>query len=145
MNRLKLENEMRKKANAIKESRLIEKCLELALEYGDEKSTSKEWANANNYFEESSLKIHVETFAMADKRLEVKYSGKKVFEAKEKGNKPIKYPNPLIRANNIEYEVLVYNCGDWEKQISNIYSHIEEKVDNKELSDLQERFGIGEK
>jgi hypothetical protein len=142
MKRMEMEMAMRDYAEKISESKLIQKCAQIAEKFGKGGSTSKEWANERYVFEKEALKIDYEVYAMGDKQLRVHFSGEKVFEVDENTGEPIKNPNPMIvQADRSYFEILCYKPGDWESMVESIIRKMNEEVRREEAEDVRKRFG----
>jgi len=139
---MELEMTMRDYAEKISESRLIQKCMQIAERFGKGGFTSEEWANERRVFDKESLKIDHEVFAMGDRKLRVYYSGEEVFGVKEKVNDYAKYPNPELKIDRDRFEILCYKPGDWELMVESIIRKMNEEVQPEELEDVRKRFGI---
>lgn len=152
VNRLQLEKAIEAQAAKISESGLIQKCIEVAENIGvdnDHHDPDSEWAYGHYIFEKAGVKIDVETYAMGDKKLEVDYEKKRVFEAKEGGgsNASAKYPNPLVAVSSHRFfEINHYIPGAWESRIASWYASLDakrhEEVKPEELAEVQQRLGI---
>lgn len=142
MKRIELERAIQEQADKIVKSQIIPKCREIAQQLGKGGKTSQEWANSRYIFDDGSLKLDYETFAMGDEELRAHFLGKKVFEVDEKVNDRAKYPNPEIDVDRKRFEVLLYKSGIWEKRIEIIYRKMTADVPDNELFDAHERLGI---
>lgn len=110
----------------IRESQIIQRCIDIARNLGEGGRVSErsQWANAKYSFSDDLVTINYEIYAMGDEGLRVDSHKKVVFEAKERVNSPPINPNQIIAVGQRRFEILTDYSGEWEQRIEDLYNRI---------------------
>lgn len=169
MRKSDLEKLVKEQGKKIEKLGIIPKSREIAQKLGRGGSCSEKWASADYVFEDESIRINYEVFAMGDSKIDISCINNdryrtynRVFHAKDGELQP-KFPNPVyVQDGCMKFEIWEYKPGPWTKRIGTLYNKINKvleakkqekekeealakdpEVPDNELKALQDRLGIG--
>ncbi|MFA5887240.1 MAG: hypothetical protein WC852_00835 [Candidatus Nanoarchaeia archaeon] len=168
MRKSELEKLVKEQGEKIEGLGIIPKSREIAEKLGECKYRSREWASEDYVFQDESLRIHYEVYAMGDSEVDITcinddhyHTYDRVFHAKEGSTQPQPAHPLFVKDDRRYYEILEYKPGPWTKRIDDLYNGISKtlearkqekekeealakdpEVSENELKELEDRLGI---